>query len=207
MDSSRANVIKVGILTVSDSSFRGTDHPEKGTRLRDTITSIQSAKCSVDILDFVPDEIEQIKAKLVEWSDFLQLDVILTTGGTGFAARDVTPEATKLVLEKEAPGMTLAMLKGSLDITPLAMLSRLVCGTRNKSLIINLPGNPNGAAECFQLVWPGIPHAVDLLRGHNGSVEKTHETLQAEGIQHSGFTRSTCKQQHSCIGQNLHSDL
>ncbi|KAH9488147.1 hypothetical protein Btru_064951 [Bulinus truncatus] len=139
-------------------------------------------KGTVVTKDIIPDEQDQIKAKLLHWSDHLKLDLILTTGGTGFACRDVTPEATKAVLEKEALGLAVAMLKGSLEITPMAMLTRLVCGTRGGTLIINLPGSTKGSAECFQIASVAIPHAVDLLRGHKSSVEKTHSALHAEGI-------------------------
>uniref|UniRef100_A0A3P9NTR4 molybdopterin molybdotransferase n=1 Tax=Poecilia reticulata TaxID=8081 RepID=A0A3P9NTR4_POERE len=112
----------------------------------------------------VPDEIDEIKETLVDWCDEKELNLILTTGGTGFAPRDVTPEATKEVIEREAPGMSLAMLMGSLNVTPLGMLSRPVCGIRGKTLIINLPGSKKGSQECFQFILPALPHAIDLLR-------------------------------------------
>ncbi|KAI4877566.1 hypothetical protein NFI96_028593, partial [Prochilodus magdalenae] len=108
--------------------------------------------------DSVPQE------TLVDWCDEKELNLILTTGGTGFAPRDVTPEATKEVIEREAPGMSLAMLMGSLNVTPLGMLSRPVCGIRGKTLIINLPGSKKGSQECFQFILPALPHAIDLLR-------------------------------------------
>ncbi|XP_050994476.1 gephyrin b isoform X6 [Labeo rohita] len=101
---------------------------------------------------------------LIDWCDEKELNLILTTGGTGFAPRDVTPEATKEVIEREAPGMSLAMLVGSLNVTPLGMLSRPVCGIRGKTLIINLPGSKKGSQECFQFILPALPHAIDLLR-------------------------------------------
>ncbi|XP_005090817.2 gephyrin [Aplysia californica] len=174
--------LKVGILTVSDSCFNGTATDRSGENLKQVVESRKLFNGRVITKDILPDEQEQIKNKLLHWSDHLKLDLILTTGGTGFAPRDVTPEATKSVIEKEAPGMIVAMLKGSLEITPLAMLSRPVCGTRGCTLIINLPGSTKGSSECLQLVSAGIPHAVDLLRGHKPGVEKTHATLQAEGI-------------------------
>ncbi|CAG5134814.1 unnamed protein product, partial [Candidula unifasciata] len=174
--------IQVGILTVSDSCFNGTAIDRSGESLKQLVESGKFISATVVTKDILPDEYDQIKAKLLHWSDNLKLDLILTTGGTGFSLRDVTPEATKAVLEREALGMTVAMLKGSLEITPLAMLTRLTCGTRGRTLIINLPGSTKGSAECFEIASKGIPHAVDLLRGHKQSVEKTHITLQSEGI-------------------------
>ncbi|GFN82328.1 ribonuclease t2 [Plakobranchus ocellatus] len=178
--------IRVGILTASDSCFAGTARDKSGENLKQMVEGGAGGfKGTVVAKDILPDEIDQIKAKLVLWSDYLKVDLILTTGGTGFADKDVTPEATKAVILKEAPGMSFAILKGSLEITPLAMLSRLVCGIRNKTLIINLPGSTKGAAECFLIASPGIPHAVDLLRDYKKDVEKTHTALQAEGVKHS----------------------
>ncbi|KAI5610983.1 gephyrin, partial [Silurus asotus] len=119
---------------------------------------------TISAYKIVPDEIDEIKETLVDWCDEKELNLILTTGGTGFAPRDVTPEATKEVIEREAPGMSLAMLMGSLNVTPLGMLSRPVCGIRGKTLIINLPGSKKGSQECFQFILPALPHAIDLLR-------------------------------------------
>uniref|UniRef100_A0A8C4N9R7 molybdopterin molybdotransferase n=1 Tax=Eptatretus burgeri TaxID=7764 RepID=A0A8C4N9R7_EPTBU len=99
----------------------------------------------VSVYKIVPEEMEDIKETLLDWCDDKELNLILTAGGTGFAPRDVTPEATREVIEREAPGMALAMLMGSLNVTPLAMLSRPVCGIRGKTLIINLPGSKKGS--------------------------------------------------------------
>ncbi|KAK0041973.1 gephyrin [Biomphalaria pfeifferi] len=172
--------INVGILTISDSCYNGSATDRSGENLKHLVETGKLIKGTVVTKDIIPDELDQIKAKLLHWSDHLKLDLILTTGGTGFAHRDVTPEATKAVLEKEAMGLTVAMLKGSLDITPMAMLTRLVCGSRGSTLIINLPGSTKGSSECFQIASVAIPHAVDLLRGHKYQVERTHSALQAE---------------------------
>uniref|UniRef100_A0A673IY14 Gephyrin-like n=1 Tax=Sinocyclocheilus rhinocerous TaxID=307959 RepID=A0A673IY14_9TELE len=110
--------------------------------------------------------------------DEKELNLILTTGGTGFAPRDVTPEATREVIEREAPGMALAMLMGSLNVTPLGMLSRPVCGIRGKTLIINLPGSKKGSQECFQFILPALPHAIDLLRDAIVKVKEVHDALE-----------------------------
>uniref|UniRef100_W5N9V7 Gephyrin n=1 Tax=Lepisosteus oculatus TaxID=7918 RepID=W5N9V7_LEPOC len=133
---------------------------------------------TVSAYKIVPDEIDEIKETLVDWCDEKELNLILTTGGTGFAPRDVTPEATKEVIEREAPGMALAMLMGSLNVTPLGMLSRPVCGIRGKTLIINLPGSKKGSQECFQFILPALPHAIDLLRDAIVKVKEVHDELE-----------------------------
>lgn len=121
----------------------------------------------------VPDEREQIAAKLVEWSDSLALDLILTTGGTGFAPRDVTPEATADVLERQAPGIAEAIRLESLRVTRHAMLSRGVAGIRKRTLIVNLPGSPKGAVESLAVLIPVLPHALELLHG-DAAAEQHH---------------------------------
>lgn len=137
----------------------------------------------------IPDDLNSIKQILTRWCDDLNINLIFTLGGTGFSPRDVTPEATKEVIEKEAPGLSLAMIKMSLDITPLAMLSRPVCGIRKQSLIINLPGSPKAVKECFQIVAPSLQHAVDLIHGSK-EVAETHKKMQ------SGEAVSSDKHQH-----------
>ncbi len=121
----------------------------------------------------LPDEESAIRAILSDWADSGELDVILTTGGTGFSPRDVTPEATRAVIEREAPGLAEAMRAFSLRITPHAMLSRIVTGIRKKTLILNLPGSPKGAMENLEVVIPVLPHAVQLLQEDPHS-ESTH---------------------------------
>ncbi len=111
----------------------------------------------------LPDDESAIRITLIEWADSEQIDVILTTGGTGFASRDVTPEATRAVVQREAPGLAEAMRAESLKKTPHAMLSRAIAGIRGQTLIINLPGSPNGAVENLQIILPILPHAVQLL--------------------------------------------
>uniref|UniRef100_A0A8K9V7K5 Gephyrin n=1 Tax=Oncorhynchus mykiss TaxID=8022 RepID=A0A8K9V7K5_ONCMY len=150
---------------VSDSCFRNLAEDRSGINLKDLVHDPSLLGGSISAYKIVPDEIDQIKETLVDWCDEKELNLILTTGGTGFAPRDVTPEATKEVIEREAPGMSLAMLMGSLNVTPLGMLSsRPVCGIRGKTLIINLPGSKKGSQECFQFILPALPHAIDLLR-------------------------------------------
>ncbi|XP_048063739.1 gephyrin b isoform X6 [Megalobrama amblycephala] len=156
--------IRVGVLTVSDSCFRNLAEDRSGVNLKDLVHDPSLLGGTISAYKIVPDEIDEIKETLVDWCDEKELNLILTTGGTGFAPRDVTPEATKEVIEREAPGMSLAMLMGSLNVTPLGMLSRPVCGIRGKTLIINLPGSKKGSQECFQFILPALPHAIDLLR-------------------------------------------
>ncbi|KAM9569622.1 gephyrin a isoform 2-T2 [Salvelinus alpinus] len=170
--------IRVGILTVSDSCFRNLAEDRSGVNLKDLVHDPSLLGGVISSYKIVPDEIDEIKETLVDWCDEKELNLILTTGGTGFAPRDVTPEATKEVIEREAPGMALAMLMGSLQVTPLGMLSRPVCGIRGKTLIINLPGSKKGSQECFQFILPALPHAIDLLRDADVKVKDVHEALE-----------------------------
>ncbi|XP_070834966.1 gephyrin a isoform X2 [Chaetodon trifascialis] len=169
---------RVGILTVSDSCFRNLAEDRSGVNLKDLVHDPSLLGGVIAAYKIVPDEISEIKETLLEWCDELELNLILTTGGTGFAPRDVTPEATREVIEREAPGMALAMLMGSLNVTPLGMLSRPVCGIRGKTLIINLPGSKKGSQECFQFILPALPHAIDLLREATVGVKATHAALE-----------------------------
>ncbi|XP_017332230.1 gephyrin isoform X5 [Ictalurus punctatus] len=170
--------IRVGILTVSDSCFRNLADDRSGFNLKDLVHDPSLLGGIVSAYKIVPDERDFIKETLVDWCDEKELNLILTTGGTGFAPRDVTPEATREVIEREAPGMALAMLMGSLNVTPLGMLSRPVCGIRGKTLIINLPGSKKGSQECFQFILPALPHAIDLLRDAIVKVKEVHNALE-----------------------------
>uniref|UniRef100_A0A8C9TIC0 Gephyrin n=1 Tax=Scleropages formosus TaxID=113540 RepID=A0A8C9TIC0_SCLFO len=170
--------IRVGVLTVSDSCFRNLAEDRSGINLKDLVHDPSLLGGTIAAYKIVPDEIDEIKETLVDWCDEKELNLILTTGGTGFAPRDVTPEATKEVIEREAPGMALAMLMGSLNVTPLGMLSRPVCGIRGKTLIINLPGSKKGSQECFQFILPALPHAIDLLRDAVVKVKEVHDELE-----------------------------
>ncbi|KAM4529722.1 gephyrin b isoform 11-T11 [Fundulus diaphanus] len=170
--------IRVGVLTVSDSCFRNLAEDRSGINLKDLVHDPSLLGGMIAAYKIVPDEIDEIKETLVDWCDEKELNLILTTGGTGFAPRDVTPEATKEVIEREAPGMSLAMLMGSLNVTPLGMLSRPVCGIRGKTLIINLPGSKKGSQECFQFILPALPHAIDLLRDAVVKVKEAVDELE-----------------------------
>jgi molybdenum cofactor synthesis domain-containing protein len=153
--------LRFGILTASDRSARGERADASGPALADRI---RERGWIVSRQAIFPDEEATLRAALAEWADSGEVDVILTTGGTGFSPRDVTPEATRAVIEREAPGLAEAMRSAGLAKTPHAMLSRAVAGIRGRVLILNLPGSPKGAIENLEVVLPVLEHAVHLLR-------------------------------------------
>jgi molybdopterin adenylyltransferase len=158
--------MRVGILTISDRASQGVYEDQSGPALREVIQKHFGE--DIDLMHIVPDDFMEIKRALLKWCDDAHLDLILTTGGTGFSPRDVTPEATKQVIEREAPGLVQAMIAASLQKTPHAMLSRMVAGIRGQTLIVNLPGSPKAACENLETILPAIPHAIELLRGTAG---------------------------------------
>jgi molybdopterin adenylyltransferase len=160
--------IRIGIVTVSDRCWRGERQDESGPALAEAITG---KGWEVTRTAIIPDELGQIQGLLTDWADSDQMDVILTTGGTGFSPRDVTPEATEAAIQRPTPGLSEAMRGASLRTTPHAMLSRATAGIRAHTLIINLPGSPAAAVENLDVLSPALPHAVQLL--HN---EPTAET-------------------------------
>ena len=162
--------IRFGILTISDRSARGERTDSSGPALA---ALIQAQGWSITRQIILPDEESAIRSGLVEWADGGDCDVILTTGGTGFASRDVTPEATRAVIERETPGLAEAMRLESFKKTPHAMLSRAVAGIRRRALIVNLPGSPKGAVENLYTILPVLPHAVQLLKD-DPSAESSH---------------------------------
>jgi molybdenum cofactor synthesis domain-containing protein len=153
--------MRFGILTASDRSARGERPDTSGPALAELL---QSLGWSVSRQALLPDDLQALADLMVEWCESGQVDVLLVTGGTGFGPRDVTPEATRAVIEREAPGLAEAMRAASLKVTPFAMLSRSAAGIRGRTLIINLPGSPKGAIENLQAVLPVLEHAVSLLR-------------------------------------------
>lgn len=164
--------IRVAILTVSDRSSRGERPDSSGPALAQ---EVQAQGWQVAHSEILPDDAPGLQQALSSWSDSGQYDLILTTGGTGFSPRDVTPEATRAVIEREAPGMAEAMRLASLQITPHAMLSRAVCGIRKRTLVVNLPGSPKGALENLRVLLPILPHAVELL-SEDPHAEAGHQT-------------------------------
>ena len=154
-------MITIGVLTISDSGAIGARVDTSGENIRSMVTQLPEAVISAGAI--IPDEREQIEAMLIEWSDEQHLNLIITTGGTGLAPRDITPEATKAVIDREAPGIAEAMRAISVQHTPFGMLSRGIAGTRGRTLIINLPGSPKAVKECLEYILPVLPHAVNLL--------------------------------------------
>jgi len=163
----------VGILTISDRGAAGDYEDRSGPLLRELITALTGWQ--VERQEVIPDDLETIAATLRDWCA-AGLDLILTTGGTGFAPRDVTPEATRTVLEREAPGIAEALRAESLKVPRHAMLSRGVAGIRGRTLIINLPGNPKAIRENMDVLLPVLPHALELLTG-SSSGEHGHRTV------------------------------
>ena len=153
---------KVGIITISDKGSSGIREDKSGPALKE---HLEKAGLMVSSMKVIPDDQNQIKATLIELCDNHNLDLLLTTGGTGLSPRDVTPEATIEVIEKEAPGFSEAIRILGLKSTPHSMISRGVSGMRGKTLIINLPGSPKGAREGLHAILPAIPHALAKLRG------------------------------------------
>ena len=166
-------MIRVGILTVSDRSARGERPDEGGPLIAHIIADKFGWDCSLAAI--VPDEFDTIRDTLIDWADHDRAALILTTGGTGFAPRDVTPEATRAAIEREAPGIPEALRAASLAITKHAMLSRAVAGIRKRALIINLPGNPKAVRENLEVLIPILPHALEVLKGEAGA-ELGHRT-------------------------------
>lgn len=154
-------MITVGILTISDGAAHGARQDVSGERMRSLISLLPDTQISVQTI--IPDEQEQITATLIDWCDRQRLNLILTTGGTGLAPRDVTPEATRVVIERDAPGIAEALRAMSLQYTPMAMLSRGLAGVRGRTLIINLPGSPKAVEECLTYIMEVLPHAINLL--------------------------------------------
>jgi len=156
--------MKIGILTVSDKGARGEREDRSGPAIREMM---EAAGAEVVGTRIVPDEPELIKAALVEWSE-AGLDLILTTGGTGFSPRDRTPEATRAVIEREAPGIAEAMRHAGMQKTPTAMLSRAVAGIRGATLIVNLPGSERSVRESLEAIMDALPHGIEVLKGEAG---------------------------------------
>jgi len=155
-------MFRAGIITVSDKGSQGKREDKSGPVIAEML-----AGAAVSIVEtvIIPDEVEQIVAALIRMADEEKLDLILTTGGTGVSPRDLTPDATRQVLDKEIPGLAEAMRAASMKITLHAMISRAMAGIRGRSLIINLPGSPKGARENLSVVLPALTHAMEKIQG------------------------------------------
>lgn len=155
-------MIEVGILTISDKGARGEREDQSGKVIEEIVKKIEG---EVKYYRIIPDEEEIIQDELVKAVDKLHLDLILTTGGTGLGKRDVTPEATLAVIEKEVPGISEIIRSESFKKTDRAILSRGVAGIRKKSLIINLPGSPKGVKESLEIILKALPHGIEIIKG------------------------------------------
>lgn len=153
---------RVAVLTLSDKGAEGLRDDESGRILKEMVRDLAGEAVFYKVL---PDEAGLIEALLCELADRGDVDLILTTGGTGLSPRDVTPDATRRVIDREVPGMAEAMRAASMKKTPRAMVSRAVCGIRKQTLIINLPGSPRGVRENLEVLLPALPHAIDKIRG------------------------------------------
>lgn len=167
--SRRRRKYRVAVLTLSDQGASGEREDVSGKILQKLALSLPG---DVGIYEILPDDIGLIEKRLSDLSDSGELDLILTTGGTGVSPRDVTPDATQKVIEREVPGMAEAMRAASMAKTFRAMISRAVCGVRGQTLIVNLPGSPRGAQENFEVILPVLPHALDKIRGDRSDCAK-----------------------------------
>jgi molybdopterin adenylyltransferase len=166
--------LRVGILTVSDRSARGERADLSGPAL---VQAASAHGWQVVMQAILPDDREAVGALLAKWADSNEIDLLLTTGGTGFAPRDVTPEATLDVVERLTPGLAEAMRSASLQITPHGMLSRAAAGIRSRTLIVNLPGSPKAAVENLEVIRAVLPHAIQLLQ-EDPQAESGHQVKE-----------------------------
>lgn len=157
-------MIRIGILTASDKGSRGEREDLSSGVIREAVADIGE----VVAYRMVPDDREELKKAMLDMMDTDQVELLLTTGGTGFSPRDITPEATLDVIERQVPGIPEAMRAASLKITSRAMLTRSVAGIRGGTLIINMPGSPKACRECLEVILPVLPHGLDILLGKDG---------------------------------------
>ena len=155
-------MFSAGIITVSDRSSQGVREDSSGPAIAAVLAGV-----AIDVRQtlIIPDEKDKIKEAIVKWADIDNLDLIITTGGTGVSPRDLTPDATLEVIDRQLPGMAEAMRHQSMQITPYAMISRAIAGIRGRALIVNLPGSPKGAKENLNVILPALKHAIEKIKG------------------------------------------
>ncbi|KDO47642.1 hypothetical protein CISIN_1g0059002mg [Citrus sinensis] len=207
-DCSGYTEFSVAILTVSDTVASGAGPDRSGPRAVSVVNSSSEKLGGAKVVatDVVPDDVGKIKEVLRRWSDIDKMDLILTLGGTGFTPRDVTPEATKELIERETPGLLYVMMQESLKVTPFAMLSRSAAGIRGSTLIINMPGNPNAVAECMEALLPALKHALKQIKGDKREKHPRHvphsQAVPVDTWEHSykmssgGGTEPSCSCSH-----------
>ena len=154
--------MRAAVLTISDKGSRNEREDKSGPAV---VAILKEMGATVELCEIVPDEQDRIMERLLDYADRLQMDLVVTTGGTGVSPRDVTPEATTAVLDRRLPGLAEAMRMESFKITPHALISRAVCGIRKETLILNLPGSPRAAAENLGFILKALPHAVAKIKG------------------------------------------
>jgi molybdenum cofactor synthesis domain-containing protein len=155
-------IYRVAVLTISDKCAQGKRKDESGKIIQELVRSLPGEVVKYEV---IPDEPEVIKERLINYCDSLKVDLVLTNGGTGFTPRDLTPEATRGVIEREVPGIPEAMRTECLKFTKRAMLSRAISGIRGRTLIVNLPGSNRGARESLEAILEGLPHGLDMIAG------------------------------------------
>ncbi|XP_057473792.1 molybdopterin biosynthesis protein CNX1 isoform X1 [Actinidia eriantha] len=203
-DDARGSEYRVAILTVSDTVASGAGPDRSGPRAVSVVNSSSERLGGAKVVAtaVVPDEVSRIKDVLRQWSDVDKVNLILTLGGTGFTPRDVTPEATKDLIEKETPGLLYVMMQESLKVTPFAMLSRSAAGIRGSTLIINMPGNPNAVAECMDALLPALKHALRQIKGDKREKHPRHvphaQTAPTDTWEHSHQLASSGSKEPGC---------
>jgi molybdenum cofactor synthesis domain-containing protein len=165
-------MVRAGILTVSDKGSRGEREDKSGEAIR---RILEEQGVRVEHAEVVPDEIPAIRERLIAWADRDRLDLVLTTGGTGFSARDVTPEATLPILEKQTPGISEAIRAEGRKKTPRAILSRGAAGIRGRTVIVNLPGSVRAVEESLEVLFPALWHGIEILKGETSECGRDHD--------------------------------